>query len=177
MVDPLGLYRLLSLQNGRNAGDASGGLWERMNFYIALSLMDKSGSYLAELFDTARKEGGINGAQTLFSLVSNLLAMSRPLSEIFQKENEQSLAGLRCLLNEAKPLQIFNQQKKSVQEDFQKGKWGKLFVWCCALLEEKHFEDSRKYLKHAILNQPPETLNSTTVLATLYFTYQLVKSS
>jgi len=152
-------------------------IWERMNFYIALSLMDQRGEYLTDLFETARKEESVSGAQTMLSLCSSLLEMSPLLSEVFQKENEKSMKGLKAFLNEARQIQIFNQQKKSLQEDFQKGDWVKIFVWCGSLLEEKMFEDYRSHLKDAILNQPPESLNPTTVLATLYFTYQLIKSS
>ncbi|MBF0277810.1 MAG: MFS transporter [SAR324 cluster bacterium] len=159
------------------ANSPSNRIWEKMNFYIAFSLMDKSGKYLAGIFETASRVGGNSGTQTLLSMCSSLLDMSPLLSEIYRKENEKAMKGLRNLLTEARQIQLFNHHKKRIHEDFQNENWGDLFNWCSSLLEEKDFEDHRQYLKHAIIRQSQEDLNATTLIATLYFTYQLIKSA
>ncbi len=150
-------------------------IWERMNFFIAISIMDKSGRYLSELFKTAATNGGDSSTQAILSLSSRLLEMSPPLSEIYQLENEQSLKGVKRLLDEAKEIQIFNKQGKIIKEDFASGDFVNIFEWCCSILADVNFDDYRKHLKNSIVSQSPETLNLSTALATLYFTYQTLK--
>jgi hypothetical protein len=154
----------------------SNSVWDKMNYLIAISIMDKSGGYLSELFRTARHDGGDSSTQTILSLASRVLDMSPPLSEIYQLENEQPLKGVELLLDEARVIQILNSDAGSLKENFKDGDFATIFEWCRSILAEKNYSDYRKHLKCSIVSQPRETLNLSTALATLYFTYQILKA-
>ncbi len=151
-------------------------IWEGMNFFVAISIMDKSGQYLSDLFETAASNQGDSRTQTILSLSSRLLGMSPPLSEIYQLENDHPSKGVKRLLEEAKQIEIFNKVRKSLKEHFENQNFIEILEWCRSILVEHTFDGHRKYLKNSILSQPEETLNLSTALATAYFTYQILKA-
>lgn len=147
---------------------------EQMNYLIALSLMDKEGSYLRDVFRMIATVESSTFAQTMFSLTAKMLDLEPPLADLYQDENEISLTGLKGLLHDAKQLDPFFQEAPRLTEHYSAGQYREIGEWCGKLLMEYEISGRWAHLKVAILNFPRERLDHTTTFAILYFTYQIL---
>ena len=157
------------------AKDPSLDLWNTMNYFIAISIMDEQGSYLTELFRHPALAQGSNASQALFSLAARMLECEPALGELYQKENLQRTQGLRFLLEEAKQLQPFLKYGKRLVEQYRQEDYPAIWRWCCELLEEHHAKEPLCHLRQSIITQNSGTFTKEETLAVVYFSYQLLK--
>jgi hypothetical protein len=146
-----------------------------MNYFIALSLMDKSGAYLADLFQRIEYREGSMFEQTMFSLAAKMLDFDPPLADLYQEDNIKKYAGFQKLLDEAKQLRPFFDQAATLYGWYARGNYQNIWVWCRNLLEQNTFEGPLSYLRQSIITHDLEMIDKDNTVAVVYFTYQLIK--
>ncbi|PID56863.1 hypothetical protein CSB45_09360 [candidate division KSB3 bacterium] len=164
-------------QVNRLAADASLGLTDRMNYLIALSIMDHKGCYLEGIFDITGKTHAGTQEQTMLSLAAKMLDMQPALADLYQEENLQKGAGLDILLEEAKPLKPFFDDTSRLQQYYQRQEYRQIWRWCheqLALHEIHESKEKLRFLTHAIGQYDVECANADNSLAVLYFSYQIL---
>ena len=159
----------------RHANDPTLDLWTTMNYFIAISIMDRQGSYLADLFRHPALNQGANASQTFFSLAAKMLDCEPPLADVYQEENLNATKGLQLLLEDAKQLQPFLTHTKQLARDYAQKDYQAIWHWCRELLEEHRPEEPLYYLRQSIISRNAETLTKEETLALVYFSYQLLK--
>ena len=157
------------------AKDPTLDLWNSMNYFIAISIMDRQGSYLAGLFQHPVLKQGTSASQAFFSLSARMLDFEPSLGDLYQKENLQGTQGLRFLLEEAKQLQPFLKHGKQLARYYAQEDYQAIWRWCQELLEGSHAEEPLCHLRQSILTQNSGTFTKEETLATVYFSYQLLK--
>ncbi len=149
---------------------------DRMNYFIAISIMDKHGAYLAQLFDlTTPQNSTPSYCQSMLSLAAKMLDMEPPLSTIYQNENIQDMAGLNLLFEDAKAVQPYFDHAAALLTFYEQRRYEDIVVWCQAELRNKTIQPPFAFLQQAILAQNAQDIRRESVLAILYFTYQLLK--
>ncbi len=159
------------------AADPSLGILERMNYLIAISLMDKEGKYLAALFRIADHGNGSAFEQTIFSLAAKMLDFDPALSDLYQEENTNPRMGLQQLLEEAKQLQPFFEHATTISDYYAHEKYQELWEWSQKLLIKYDINGRLSYLKQAIIDYELDTVDKTNTFAALYFTYQILQAN
>ncbi len=150
-------------------------LWDSMNYLVAMSLMDKEGKYLEQLFDIADHRRGTSYEQTLFALAARTLETQPLLSDIYQEENLKPGAGLSMLLEEAKALQAFFEYSPGLVTDYTQKKYQEIWEWCRDILAKEKHDGRFEHLKQAIKAYDIQYANKDNTLAALYFAYQILK--
>jgi len=157
--------------------DPSLGILERMNYLIAISLMDKEGKYLIDLFEIANHAKGSRFEQTMLSLTAKMLAFDPALSDLYQEENMTNNAGLQQFLEEAKQLQPFFEHAAMLSDYYAQEKYHEIWLWCRELLAESDDINGRfSYLKQAITAYKLNAVDKTNSFAAIYFTYQVLQA-
>ncbi|GAK61373.1 putative membrane protein [Candidatus Vecturithrix granuli] len=147
---------------------------DRLNYQIALCLMDRAGEHLERLFQSADHQKGEIFEQSVLALTSRIFDFTPPLSDLYQEENLRPGAGLEQLLEDAKQLTPFFEHEALLLEYYQQGKYPKIWQWCCENLP-RHVEKERYgYLAKAIHHYDIREADKTATLAALYFTYQII---
>lgn len=149
---------------------------DRMNYLIAVSIMDKQGAYLAQLFEfAAPQQATPSYCQTMFSLTAKMLQMEPPLSTIYQKENIADLDGLTLFFEDARAVRPFLEHGLMLFEAYQQQRYHDLFVWCQTVLAPNAVRPPLSFLQQAILSRNAHDIRREDAIALLYFTYQLLK--
>lgn len=156
------------------AEDDTLGVSDRLNYQIALCLMDQSGEHLERIFQSADPEKGEIFEQSVLALTARMLDFDPPLSEVYQEENFKLGAGLEQLLEEAKQLAPFFEHETLLLEYYQQGKYPEIWQWCREHLPRHTDKDRYFYLKKAICQYDLREAHKTPTLAALYFTYQII---
>ena len=149
-------------------------LWDRMNYLVAVSVMDQERRYLEHLFDIADHYQSASYAQTMFSLAAKMLGMEPALSDLYQEENLETGAGLRLFLEESKQLEPFFRSEREIFANYAERDYQAVWQWCRELLA-RHPEDRQwQYLKKAIQDRGLQGTSRESAFAALYFTYQIL---
>ena len=156
------------------AAQAELGLTDRMNYLIALSIMDSAGKYLGQLFDIVGEYRGSSHEQTILSLAAKMLDIQPPLADLYQEENLQQGAGLELLLEEAKPLKPFCDNAHIILQHYQQTEYQRIWEWCREQLSEHEGNGTLLHLKEAITSYDTAFANDNNSLAVLYFSYQIL---
>lgn len=160
----------------RRLMDASLSMSDRMNYLIAVSVMDKEGAYLTQIFDIANCAPETpNAAQTLFALTAKMLEMEPPLAEIFQRENLRETDGLSLLLEDAKTAQPFFERAPTLLRLYRHRQYQEITAWCQEVLAHQRLSAPFAHLKDAMLARHAQQARRDDTLAMLYFTYQALK--
>lgn len=147
---------------------------DRLNYQIALCLMDTSGEHLVRLFQIADHHKGGMYEQSVLALTARMLDFEPPLSDLYQEENLKSVAGLEFLLEEAKQFTPFFEHENFLLEYYQQGKYPEIWQWCRDILPHVCEKSRYIYLTKAIQQYNLREANKNTTLAALYFTYQII---
>ena len=158
------------------ADEPSLGVSERMNYLIALSLMDRDGRYLADLFQIADHNKGATFEQTMFSLAAKMLGLDPILADLYQTENLARNTGMQDFLEEAKQLQPFYDHADTLAADYAHDRYAAIWAWCRDVLHEYPLSGPFRALKQAILEHDQHGLSQANTLAALYFTYQVLQA-
>lgn len=158
------------------AADPDLGVMERMNYLIAISLMDKKGEYLTDLFKIADHTKGPAFEQTMFSLTAKMLGFEPALSELYQEENIANTTGLQQLLEEAKQLQPFFEHAAMLSDYYVQEKYQELWKWSRKLLVNRDINGKLFYLKQAITAYELDAIDQASTFAVIYFTYQILQT-
>jgi hypothetical protein len=150
------------------------GINDQMNYLIAISLMDKAGIYLRDLFQVVSADKGETFEQTMFALAAKMLELEPPLAEIYQDENDTPGTGLRNFLQEAKQLEPFFQHAVTLADDYAAGRYRELWEWAQKTLADIEIQGRFAYLKEAITDHVIIYPDQTNALAVLYFTYHIL---
>ncbi len=149
---------------------------DRMNYFIAVSTMDTQGAYLAQLFDLAAPQNSTASyRQSMFSLAAKMLEMEPPLSTVYQEENIDDKAGLNLLFEDARAVKPFFEHADDLFTFYEQRQDEEMLAWCRAELADKAVPPPFAFLRQAILAQNAQGIRRESVLAILYFTYQLLK--
>ena len=141
----------------------------------ALSLMDTDGQYMRSIFSLVPKEKGRRFQQLAFILCARSLGLNPPLSDYFRLENQESMAGYRELINEAKLVPAFLREGSRLLDFYDKDNIPAIWSWCSHHLGDRIPDDALRYLRTAILEAKEEAYSRTNAFAVTYFTYQLLK--
>jgi hypothetical protein len=158
----------------RQAADPSLDLWARMNYLIAISLMDKKQTYLKHLFEMADHNQEVSFEQTMFALAARMLDFEPALSELYQEENLERTSGLRMLLEEARQFQPFFEDFHRLSEWYTQEKYQEIWEWCRTVLAQNKLTDRFPALRQAINTYDIRYANKENALAALYFLYQIM---
>ncbi len=158
----------------QQAHDDTLGVSDRLNYQIALCLMDRSGEHLEQLFQNADHRRGEIFEQSVLALTARMFDFDPPLSELYQEENLKSGEGLAQLLEEAKQLTPFFEHEAQLLDYYQHGNYSEIWQWCRDHLP--HFTEKNRYfyLRKAIVQYDLREAHKTPTLAALYFTYQII---
>ncbi len=147
---------------------------DKMNYLIALNLMDKKGEYLQNIFNNFIEIKSRKSQQAYFSLVSNILNMSPSLNKIYEKENLKMNYGIKEFLFETKQLKIFYDNHKFILESYMNNKYKKIWNLCFTFLNNNKILGKTYFLKKSILTFDLNKINENNTIAVIYFTYQLL---
>lgn len=153
------------------------GIWNRMNYIIALKHMDQTGSYLSGLFSGDKAGEAITISQTIYSLYASLLEMDPPLSDIFQSRNMKKGSGLRDFLDEARGEELFYESHHDFLLWFRDDELSRIWERCKEIISSREVPSYFMEMKNSILSYPSELSGYDEALAVVYFTYQLLKIS
>ncbi len=151
------------------------GLLDRMNYLIALSIMDSEGKYLEQLFEIVSRYRGSSHEQTIFALAAKILTMQPPLNDLYQEENLEQSAGLQILLEEAKPLSAFCENSHKILRQYQQREYRHIWEWCREQLANHDCDGAFAHLKQAVTDFDLSKVNANNSLAVLYFSYQILR--
>ena len=149
-------------------------LTDRLNYLIALSIMDKEGRYLEQLFDITAMYRDSSHEQAMFALAARMLDMQPPLADLYQEENLQHGTGLDILLEEAKPLKPFCDDAHRLEQHYQRRDYQEIWTWCSNQLAVHEGNGNLRFLRQAIGQYDAQLANANNSLAVLYFSYQIL---
>jgi hypothetical protein len=153
------------------------GIWNRMNYIIALKHMDQSGSFLSKLFSSSGAGESNSSSQTIYSLYAGLLDLEPPLSDIFQSRNMKKGAGLRDFLDEARGEELFYESHQEFKLWFKNDEFINIWNRCKEFIRNREVPLYFNHMKNSLLSYTPELSSYDDALAAVYFTYQLLKIS
>ena len=159
----------------RLAAEPNLDLWATMNYFIALSVMDERGEYLADLFARLADHKEASFKQAMFSLAAKMLECEPILAELYQEENLAPQAGLKTLLEDTKQLQPFLKDAALLAEHYAQGRYEEIWRWCRELLKEKKPKGPLFYLRQSINTHDLRKVDQENTFAAIYFTYQILK--
>ncbi len=157
------------------ATEPSNDLWATMNYFIAMSIIDRNGTYLKHLFGKIVDRQGPSFEQTMFSLAAKMLESTPVLADLYQEENLVSNAGFKRLLEDSKQLEPFLQHSNTLCEQFSQGRYQEIWEWCRKLLAQQNVDGPYAYLRQSISTHTLQAVNKEKTLAAVYFTYQILK--
>lgn len=164
------------LEKVRQNARVSTGIWDHLNYTIALKHMDKEGRFLKDLFSVEISERNISMIQAHYSLNAKLQDFLPSLAYIFQSRNLSQGQGLQDFLDEARDDEGFLESHMDFMRWFEKGKFEKIWNRCRNLLSEKMPSAYFDNMKNSIMEFPSEEAGYDDTLAVVYFTYQLIKT-
>jgi hypothetical protein len=150
---------------------------EKLDFFIAIYIMDDEGVCLKNVFDDIKMEQNSTFIQTYLSLVAKMLELDPALADIFEKENCQNKSGFSAVLQEAKQLQVFDRDTKLINSLLNHQQYQKIFQWAGEVLKNTDFYGKTHFLKEAILSVEEDKMSKDLSLAVLYFLYQMLLAS
>ncbi len=165
------------LERIRKIADEPAGIWDKLNFIIALKNMDHEGKYLSEVFNKDRLNSGSVYNQTIYSLYADVLDFQPPLADIFQSGNIEKGSELRDFLDESREEEAFYKNHREFLEWFKSEDFENIWSKCRYIAEGIEADIYYEYLKQSIINFPPDKSSYDDALAAVYFTYQLLKMS
>ena len=158
------------------AAEPSLSLLDRLNYLIAVSIMDKKREYLRQLFDVADHQKGKYFEQAIFSLASRMLDFEPPLGDLYQEENIELTMGVQQLFEESKQLQPFFEHEQTLLGYYSRHDYENIWRWCREKLSQERCNGEFSYLNQAIQEYNTHSINKNNTLAALYFTYQIILS-
>ncbi len=149
----------------------------RINYAIALCLMDPAGSHLERLFAMAPPELGYRGSQAVLSTYARFLEMAPLLSDFLHQENIERGTGMAQLLEEARELPEFLSFEPEGLELYQAGYHPAVWTWCRDQLSSRRARLSGPSLSlaNAVRDWDLKRVDDTNTVACVYFTYQILK--
>jgi len=164
-----------ALEKIRLLASRSTGIWNHLNYIIALKNMDASGAYLSETFreEKTREDSAFN--QTVYSLYAQLLDMEPSLSDIFQSRNLLKGRGLRDFLDDAREDELFLRNHGDFLLWFREDEYIRIWQRCKEILTEHPVPAYFRPMKDSLLAFPHDKSSYDDALAAVYFTYQLRK--
>ncbi|MBI9108843.1 MAG: MFS transporter [Spirochaetales bacterium] len=165
------------LQKVAQQASRAAGIWNRMNYIIALKHMDKAGSYLSGLFSVEKAGEGSAVSQTVYSLHASLLEMDPPLADIFQIRNMKRGSGLSDFLDEARGEELFYESHHDFQVWFRDDELARIWERCKEIISGREVPSYFQEMKNSLLSYPAERSGYDDALAAVYFTFQLLKVS
>ena len=169
------LKQTVLLETIRSQAEKAEGIWNRMNYIVALKNLDNKGEYLGRLFsDRILKENSLH-RQTLYSLYADVLNFLPSLDEIYRERNLEKGLGLEDFLDEARDVPGFLESRKDFVDWFAEDRPEQVCLRCRELLSGITAEPRLEYLKTAIITLPVDGRDYDDALAVLYFSYQLLK--
>ena len=163
------------LEKVRRQAAAAEGIWNHINYTIALKNMDKEGLILRDVFLPEYSSKGESYVQTHYSLHAQLQNFTPELAGIFQSRNLKQGQGLRDFLDEARDNQGFLDNHSNFINGFSKNEFIKIWNLCRNLIKAKECSSYFNHLKQSILEYPLEKSGYDDALAVVYFAYQLIK--
>ncbi len=140
----------------------------------ALSRMDRSGSYLREIFNMAGASQGPRYKQMVFIVCARRMGLKPPISDFYKNENIRPGSGFSELITEAKELAPFFESGDQLVEQYRAGDFVQIWRWCREAINDRNTNQALGYLASAIMGHDLRGVNSTNTLAVLYFTYQIL---
>ena len=157
------------------AADAEG-IWNQMNYIIALKNIDQNAIYLGDVFAPRfLKENNLH-RQTLYSLYARVLNLTPRLEEIYRQRNQKKGTGLEDFLDEARDVPAFLDSHNDFIKWFAGDNSDMVCCRCQEILEGTPVQKKLKYLKISIRELSEENRDYDDALAVLYFTYHLMKN-
>ncbi len=146
-----------------------------LDIMVALSVAGERTRYLSRLFQIVPAERGVYHQQNILSLAAALDEYNPRLDWIYSRENGESGAGLRLIMEEARSFQPFFDQAEQLKELCLRAEHGKLVSWCSRVLKEFGLSDLPEAV--SLSREPADLQTVSTSLARLFFTYQLLNGS
>ncbi len=157
--------------------DDAQGIWNNMNYLIALHNYDAKGGYLKNVFSPRVLHQPYLYRQTLYSLYARAQNFHPPLDRIYQHRNLHKGEGLRDFLDDARDIPGFLESHKDFIHWFSRGEFEPIWKRCVELLEGKVIAPYYQELSRSILGAAGPGRDYDDTLAGLYMTYQVLKES
>ncbi len=146
-----------------------------VNLIISISIMDKEGRCLSEIWKMALLESDSEKfSQHVYIVFSRRIAWSSGLEEFFFAENINSGAGLKELINEIVSADEFRISYEQLLLWAESREFGALSDFCQKKLRDLSLSGHLKYLAEGIINFHGTPRHSSELMALLYFTYIVI---
>ena len=165
------------LEQVRDLASEAEGIWNSLNFIIALKHMDKSGEYLGEVFNEKKISRGKTFNQTIYSLYADILDFEPSLSEIYKSRNMKKGQGLHDFLDESREEEAFFRNHQDFIDWFGADRLDNIWKRCREIAGQANPEPYFRPLHRSLMAFPYEKSGYDDALAAVYFTYQLLKLS
>lgn len=169
------------LQKVEQMSDSAQTILEELNYLLARNLMDREGTFLKELFLSARQGKGPRFRQTRYALIAYFLKSTPNLAELFEQKNLLSEDFLREFLEESRDVAEIDQQRHAIVSAFHNREWERIWSICFSMVRDIDIKDDRysNLLKGILKGQTLsyQQTDSEDALAVLYFSYQVKKMS
>jgi len=146
-----------------------------INLVIALSLIEKDGSYWSTIFRLASEKKSYRFVQSLLIIGSRRQSFEPPIEDLFYELNLSEKGGFSALLEEMADMKMSEEEFYRIQDHLEQKDFPALWNWCRSRCREFSLLEPHEPLRKSILAMKKRKLMPSLVLAGLYFTLQLEK--
>ncbi|MDC7126757.1 MAG: MFS transporter [Spirochaetales bacterium] len=158
----------------RQAVDAQG-IWNKMNYIVALKNVDTEGEYLEHIFSPDILNENKTFRQVIYSLYADILGFTPGLDEFYKKRNLKKGEGINDFLDEARDVQGFLESRDDFVNWLSNDETETVCKRCIELLKDSEIDTKLIHLKKSIIKMPVKERDYDDALAVLYLTYNLLK--
>ncbi len=147
----------------------------RINFIIALSLIEKNGRYWDAIFRLASPQESYRFVQSLMIIGCRRQSFQPPIEDFFYELNLSEQGGFDALLDELADIQMSEEEFNLLQEDMNGRNYPALWSWCRNRCKNMSLLEPYEPLRANIVSVHKRNFTSSYVMAGLYLTLQLEK--
>jgi hypothetical protein len=147
----------------------------RLNYLIALLIMDRHAALLKELFTFVAPQHGPRFGQAAFSVCANRLNMTPTLASFYHRENMSAGKGFRDLVAETKEIAAFLENSAMLLRNYRQAKFVDIWQWCQGLLDGRPVGEPLDNLVTAVRASDRSMVDKTNTMAAVYFTFQILR--
>ncbi len=146
-----------------------------INLVIALSLIERDGTYWSTIFRLAGLKSSHRIIQTLMIIGSLRQSFTPPIEDMFLELNISEKGGFDTLMEEMVDLQLTESDLTTLMDGINEKQYYNLFSWCRHRCKEFTLLDPYETLRTCIVGFRKRHIGPSLALAGLYFTMQLEK--
>lgn len=157
-----------------------------LDLVVALSIMDESGGWLANVFTIAARHPTQRYKQAVYGIAARSVEPDTGLYELLYLENQEPGSGFRELLEEARHFAPIDRAREQLSRLYEEGRYTELsaiYAGIAAALSpvvlpvEQEYSAASRALRDALTAPHPGVTDPSDAVAALYFLYYLFEHS